>query len=135
MTPIVEFDFIPTEPAWSTNQDRNMNPYARHARIQAWQDSAAVGWLTVPPKTRASLKVNGFLPPAIVDLSIPFAQKRRRDPANMCGSVLKAVVDGLVRAGLWPDDTPEWIGHWEPTLIIGKVATIRLYDKETFWRK
>lgn len=40
---------------------------------------------------------------------------RRRDPHNYFPTV-KPVVDGLIDAGLWPDDTPEWVTTTEPTL-------------------
>lgn len=32
---------------------------------------------------------------------------------NYVSTVGKALIDGLVRGGLWPDDTPEWVvGPW-----------------------
>ena len=42
--------------------------------------------------------------------------KRRRDPAN-CISSQKPIVDGLVQAGLVPDDTAEYVTETIPTLV------------------
>ena len=39
---------------------------------------------------------------------------RRRDPHNTAPTV-KAIVDGLVDASVWPDDTPEWVRVADPT--------------------
>lgn len=38
---------------------------------------------------------------------------RRRDPLNMAPTV-KALVDGLVDAGVWPDDDSRWVTVIEP---------------------
>jgi hypothetical protein len=32
------------------------------------------------------------------------------------GTVVKAMVDGMVLAGVWPDDTPEWVRVSEPVI-------------------
>jgi hypothetical protein len=53
--------------------------------------------------------------PSFVRLHIDVPDRRRRDPANLT-PVTKAVVDGLVDAGVWPDDTPDWITTIEPRL-------------------
>lgn len=58
-------------------------------------------------------------PPAMVCVTLDVPDKRRRDPANYFATV-KPIVDGLVDAGLWPDDTPEWVTVVEPTLRIVK---------------
>lgn len=44
-----------------------------------------------------------------VQLRLPFRQGRRRDPHNYTGTVVKSVIDGLVDAKVWPDDTPEYV--------------------------
>lgn len=45
-----------------------------------------------------------------VQLSLPFRRDTaRRDPMNFTGTVVKACVDGLTDAGLWEDDTPEYV--------------------------
>lgn len=131
MNEYLEIPLIPTAPPWSTNQERRMNRYERGSRVKEWKVAARQGWrMLVSPETKQELKEdNGYLPPSIVQVFIPFPQKRDRDPHNYCGTVLKAVIDGLVAEELWPNDTPEWVGHREPILIIGLEGAIRLYRK------
>jgi len=115
---MLEFTIHPTEAPWSTNQDRNLNPHARAHLIKAWKSDTAAGWNAIPYRKRAGYKINSdWYPPTIVQLRIGFTTIRKRDPHNYCGTVLKAVIDALVNKGLWPDDTPEWIGHREPILV------------------
>lgn len=56
------------------------------------------------------------LAPSIVTVTLPVRDRRARDPHNYFATV-KPVVDGLVDAGLWPDDTPEWVTTTEPRLV------------------
>jgi hypothetical protein len=120
---MLEFTIHPSEPPWSTNEDRNLHHMARAKRVKAWKEDAALGWITIPPDERAPYVGT----PSIVQLEIGFEQKRTRDPHNYCGTVLKAVIDGLVAKGVWPDDTPEWVGHRESILVKGLLtrATLR----------
>jgi crossover junction endodeoxyribonuclease RusA len=65
-----------------------------------------------------------------VRLIIPVPDRRRRDPANLT-PLTKAAVDGLVDAGVWPDDTPEFVETLEPRLVHvpgskGLIPTIEL---------
>lgn len=105
----IEF-YKPDQP-WSTNQDRNLNPYLRAERIKNWKEITTITY-------RQKYKDKVWAP-AVVQVFLPFSQKRRRDPHNYCGTVLKAIIDGLVNAGAWPDDTPDFIGHREPVLYRG----------------
>jgi crossover junction endodeoxyribonuclease RusA len=48
------------------------------------------------------------LPPSFMRVTFPVRDNRRRDsdnPAPTC----KSILDGLVDAGVFPDDTPEWV--------------------------
>ena len=56
--------------------------------------------------------------PCTVQLLGPVRDRRRRDPHNYFATV-KPVIDGLVLAGVWPDDTPEWVRTIEPALVLG----------------
>lgn len=121
---ILEFEFpAPTAP-WSTNQDRNLNPYVRAERISEWKRSARLLFRQEVTRRRLALP----LEPAIVQIRIPFKQVRRRDPHNYCGTVLKAIIDGLVKGGAWQDDTPEWVGHREPILYKGDMVDVVLWE-------
>jgi hypothetical protein len=54
--------------------------------------------------------------PSWVRLIIPVPDRRRRDPANLT-PLTKACVDGCVDAGVWLDDTPEYVETLEPRLV------------------
>lgn len=56
--------------------------------------------------------------PVNVQVVIPFRGHHRRDPHNYTGTVVKAVVDGLVRAGIVPDDHAGWVTVIDPVLIV-----------------
>jgi crossover junction endodeoxyribonuclease RusA len=59
----------------------------------------------------------GPQPASTVRVELPFErQSSRRDPSNYLPAV-KAIVDGLVDAGLWADDTAEFLSVEEPVLV------------------
>lgn len=84
--------------------------WARKAKVtKAWRTTAGY----CAPKSRK-------LPPSEVHVTIDVADRRRRDPSNLFPTV-KAIVDGLVDAGLWPDDNADWVTVGEPRLrIVGR---------------
>lgn len=43
--------------------------------------------------------------------------KRRRDPDNLVVPLFKALVDGIVDAGIVPDDTPEYVIRHMPVIL------------------
>lgn len=112
----MRIEFPPPARAWSTN-DR-IHHYERAELTRQWKGAA-----------RLLAGRYGRLEPGIVQIWIPFKDKRRRDPHNYCGTVLKAVIDGLVLAGAWPDDTPEWVGHREPILYRGDLVIVEVSAK------
>lgn len=63
--------------------------------------------------------------PCIVTVVIPVQGAYRRDPHNYM-PVVKAVIDGLVAAGVWPDDTPDWVTVAEPVLATDGLARVNL---------
>ena len=116
-------EFPPPAQPWSTNQDRNLHHLQRADRIKAWKGAARL--LSGPLVNNTG--------PGIVQVWIPFKDKRRRDPHNYCGTVVKAIIDGMVMAGVWPDDTPEYVGHREPVLYKGKTVIVEVTEKgETY---
>jgi hypothetical protein len=71
--------------------------------------------------------------PSVVMVEIPFNMVRTRDPHNYCGTVVKAIIDGLVLAGAWPDDTPDQVGHMEPFLTLSSpYVWVHIFDAETY---
>lgn len=103
------FSFMAPTAPWSINQERSKHWSWRSTRAAAWR---TVAWAAVQ---RAGI---GPQPPAIVKVTLPFDRGARRDPHNFIGPV-KALVDGLVDAGLWDDDSPKYVIVAEPELVIG----------------
>jgi hypothetical protein len=60
----------------------------------------------------------GQLGPSIVTVALPVKGNIRRDPHNFTPT-LKAIIDGLVDAKLWPDDNSNWVSTEEPSLCVG----------------
>lgn len=55
--------------------------------------------------------------PVEIQVELAFKVRRRRDPHNYTGTVVKALVDGIVAAGLIPDDTPDWVTIMDPVIM------------------
>lgn len=60
-----------------------------------------------------------------------YAPDRRTDPDNVAAGVHKAVLDGLVMAGVLPDDGWQWIAGWHDAFAVDK-ANPRV---EVTWRE
>lgn len=131
---VLTFTIRPTEAPWSTNDERKMNRYARAAKVKAWKEDTQSAWLTVKQAgardyPRVRTEEGESFAPSVVRLHIGFAKKRRRDPHNYCGTVLKSVIDGLVAAGCWPDDTPDWVGHRESKMVSGLLTEVEIWPQ------
>jgi len=75
-------------------------------RKNHWLDAAyyaAVSQLPGGPSKRR-------MPPCKVFVSLPVWGQRTRDSGNFTLTT-KPILDGLVLAGLWPDDGPEWVAE------------------------
>lgn len=112
--------FRPPARAWSTNEDRNLNHYVRAELIKEWKEATiAAYWSEYGRKPQPEGK-------AVITVTIPVTKNIRRDPHNYCGTVVKAIIDGLIVAGAWPDDTPEYVGHREPVFELGgEIVVVR----------
>ena len=86
----------------------------REAGFWAWKQSAPKDW--EQQKCRVTVK-------------LPVRDSRRRDPHNYGGAV-KALVDGLVDAGAWPDDTAEFVVVGEVSLLPRRegIVSVRLEE-------
>lgn len=116
--------FPKPEEAWSINQDRKIHWSARSRLKKAWKHTA---WgYAIQAKGTAH---PGFthLDPSLIRVLIPFSKAGRRDPHNYTGTVVKAIIDGLVLAGFWPDDTAEWVEVADPVLIIDSDALVQIH--------
>lgn len=102
------------------------NPwYVERRRARAWRSAVYLYAIQQirPPRACG---------PSLVELTLPVVDRRRRDPHNFAPT-LKHAVDGLVDAGLWPDDTPEWVRTLEPTLDVrrDRLVSITITPRST----
>ena len=96
-------------PAPLLNMNERLHWTKQRSRARAWRAAARLGvFHTVPRPPIAA-------PPSTVRVYLPVLGLRRRDPHNYFPTV-KHIVDGLVDAGMWPDDTPEYVTTVEPVL-------------------
>jgi len=86
---------------------------AKKRAIDPWRDSVRQAWENVTLKNTVKGR------PCEVEIHLPFRTKQRRDPHNYTGTNVKAIIDTLVRCGVWPDDTPEWVRVMDPIILIG----------------
>lgn len=122
---MIQVQFEPPDKPWSTNQDRNLSPHKRADRIKTWKDRATYAWASYCN----GMGLDRDYGPALIRVHIPFKMDRIRDPHNYCGTIVKAIVDGLVIAGAWEDDTPEFVEHISPILYKGDMVVIELHPK------
>lgn len=101
----------------SLNSSNRMHWAARRRETDPWK------LLAFTTATNAGLAAALGGAPCVVTVHIPVPDKRRRDPHNYV-PVCKAVVDGLVRANVWPDDNPRYVTVTEPTLVYDPTHTI-----------
>lgn len=107
------------------NQVRSWHWGKLRRHLDPWKLTAQVTWNNQYRRTN-----NLQAGPAWVQVCIPFDVARRRDPHNYVGTVVKAVIDGLVRAGAWPDDNPRWVRTVEPVLIRGSRVIVNIYEEQ-----
>jgi crossover junction endodeoxyribonuclease RusA len=102
----------PFGPILSVN--RTTGHWAKTSSVKtAWRDG--IQWLAQGGKIAGLATIQGR--PCALRFVLPFQVGRRRDPSNYVDSVVKWMVDGLVRAGVWPDDNPEYVEVLEPRLV------------------
>lgn len=99
---------------WSVERSRRL----------LWQQAAYYAAVAHKPRPRG-------LPCCVVAVEFPFVTRRRRDPHNFT-LALKWLIDGLVHAEVWPDDTSEYVATTEPVLNVGGTEVVlTLTPKET----
>lgn len=93
----------------------------RAPKVAEWRKAAWVAGVNTKRRW-------GRLGPSIVTVSLPVKGNIRRDPHNFTPT-MKAIIDGLVDARLWPDDNSDWVTTTEPELVVDGpglvVVTIR----------
>lgn len=118
----------PPEPPLSMNQANKMHWAERRRRTDPWK---LLAWATAV-NAHLDQVINGE--PCVVTVHIPFRTRHRRDPHNFA-PVCKAVVDGLVKAGVWPDDTEHYVTVTEPVCVVDETmrtpASVHLTPRAT----
>lgn len=85
-------------------------------KLKEWKEVAFYAW----KQERNGPIGKATSQPCEVVITLQFRGNHRRDPHNYTGTVCKSIIDGLVLASLWPDDTPEWLTLREPVLSVVK---------------
>ena len=88
-------------------------------------------------RAHATARSQGMRPmgPSRVTVAVAYPTAARADPDNAAPTV-KAIIDGLVDAGVWPDDNSRWRAHTDYTRASGKAPrgthtiTIRIEEEE-----
>lgn len=101
----VEFTFPDPAPRLSLNGRLHWRRHAEYTK--QWRHAAFV-------YGRVS-RINARHTPANIQVTFDVADLRRRDPHNLIATV-KPIVDGLVDAGYWPDDTADWVTVLDPMI-------------------
>lgn len=122
---MVELSFPRPGTPLSVNNAYRMHWAAKRRELEPWRTAAHWAWKMLPPAEKDKVKDV----PCFVELVLGFKDKRRRDPHNYVGTIVKAIIDELVVAGVWPDDTPEWVRVIEPELVVGEMCVVRLVPR------
>ena len=86
----------------TVNKERSSHWSTRSSVVKAWRE--AFTWLALT----SSIPTDGSIGPCHID-AVPLAATRRRQDVGACLPVVKAAVDGLVDANVWPDDDPDHV--------------------------
>ncbi len=113
---ILEFE-TPGKAVTANSRDH----WARKRKLlQPWLLATRAAWIN------AGRPVN--IGASTVQICFGVPDRRRRDPSNLMPTQ-KAIVDELVRLGLWPDDTPEYVTEQMPTIQIGSQVTVTIVPR------
>ena len=110
----LSFTFEPPDKVWTINERLHWSATA--GLKSSWRMAGSV----YGRKARLDAKMPrpAFDDGAQVQVRLPFRTERRRDAHNYTGTVVKAVVDGLVDAGLFPDDSSGYVTVMDPILDV-----------------
>jgi len=119
MTDPILLTFPPPAKPLSMNDG---DTWTTRRQAREWRNTAHWYWCHAHPGVGPSGR---SYPPAEIHTVIPFDTTRRRDPINFARTV-KHIVDGLVTAGAWPDDTPNWVVQHIPTLTRSDLVIVHI---------
>jgi len=107
----------PTRPL-SENESRRLHWATRKRRLQDWAVLTKVAWQFADNKeTLEGQRIQ-------IHVTLPFLRAGRRDPHNYVGTNVKCIIDALIRAGMAPDDTTEYVLVVEPKLAVDKTNEV-----------
>jgi hypothetical protein len=109
------FSFEPPDKVFSINEKPHWSIAA--SMKSSWRSAGAVYGRKA--RIDAKLPRPSFTDGVRVQVFLPFRTERRRDAHNYTGTVVKALIDGMRDAGLFPDDTPEYVTVMDPILDVG----------------
>lgn len=91
----------------------------RRRQVKAWREAAAWHALQLPKVARP------MAGPVLVDIALPVRRNGRRDAHNFMPTC-KAIIDGLVDAGVVPDDSTRYLATRDPSFVVGSMVTVHL---------
>lgn len=95
---------------------------SRKRRLDPWRLCVRASYNSAKPSELVVVKNQ----PVTIEVSLSFPRAGRRDAHNYTGTVVKTIVDELVRCGLVPDDTPEWVTVKDPRILVDKSEEVRI---------
>lgn len=109
---------------WTTNKDRNLYPQARAKLVKEWRE--AFKSLAIEENIPALEKIGIVATPILPD--------RKFQDTAACNPAVKAAIDGIVDAGVVPDDTPEYLGYvkFKPCVYVKGEAALVLEIVELY---
>lgn len=119
---------LPCAPV-SYNASAGKHWTTQHKAKHAWQDAARIAALQAADRLSWCKQIR-----TLVKVAIPVPDKRRRDPHNYVPTVIKPIIDGLVQAGTFIDDSADYLEVGEPSLWVrGTSVVIRFSEAEPIW--
>jgi hypothetical protein len=95
---------------------------SRKRRLDPWRLCVRAAYNSAKPSELLKVKDR----PISIEVTLCFPRAGRRDAHNYTGTVVKTIVDELVRCGLVPDDTPEWVTVKDPRILVDKSEEVRI---------
>ena len=106
--PLASFTF--SAPGKRLTMNERIHWAERSRRTADWRHAALLAGRALRLKNRIP---RHWFPPCAIRVTFGVPDRRRRDPHNTAPTV-KAIVDGLVDAGFWRDDTPDQVVLLDP---------------------
>jgi Holliday junction resolvase RusA-like endonuclease len=107
-------------PPLSENQSRRMHWAAVNRQLKAWKMSAHAAAVAAQELSAGPERLGK----STVLVYLPFTTHRRRDAHNYTGTVVKAIIDGLVSAEVWEDDNTNFVTVLDSVLYVTDTATV-----------